>query len=179
MSIKDHPRACGENLPVRPVLLAFRGSPPRVRGKPERHPASKRAYRITPARAGKTAPAEASSGSPADHPRACGENPLKIVYSVVISGSPPRVRGKRLLRQTRSCAGWITPARAGKTFAASRAVAHAADHPRACGENQGKTAEPRRGIGSPPRVRGKPIRKGSIAWVVGITPARAGKTCWA
>ena len=50
------------------------------------------------------------------------------------------------------------------------------DHPRACGENQGKTAEPRRGIGSPPRVRGKLSVRAVAQPGERITPARAGKT---
>ena len=50
----DHPRACGENYTSRQVMLSKRGSPPRVRGKPDSLGASTVLCRITPARAGKT-----------------------------------------------------------------------------------------------------------------------------
>ena len=50
------------------------------------------------------------------------------------------------------------------------------DHPRACGENTGRTYCPAAGRGSPPRVRGKPLHRRPDNREPGITPARAGKT---
>ena len=35
LTVKDHPRVCGENLPPSARLFILKGSPPRVRGKPE------------------------------------------------------------------------------------------------------------------------------------------------
>ena len=52
----DHPRACGENLAIRKPDGEPCGSPPRVRGKRLPRTAGAMNGRITPARAGKTAP---------------------------------------------------------------------------------------------------------------------------
>ena len=50
----DHPRRCGENMPL-PRQMSYRlGSPPQVRGKLFCHSLISSAYRITPAGAGKT-----------------------------------------------------------------------------------------------------------------------------
>ena len=54
-AIGDHPRVCGENLPVRCERAANGGSPPRVRGKRAWQECIDDSYRITPACAGKTA----------------------------------------------------------------------------------------------------------------------------
>ena len=153
-----------------------RGSPPRVRGKPRRDRLIFGKLRITPARAGKTAGSSATCKSHSDHPRACGENEIGTHYEEVAHGSPPRVRGKRGSESPLSAAVRITPARAGKTRHFRSSGARPLNHPRACGENatlpKSKTYEE----GSPPRVRGKPVRR--VAAKVGhrITPARAGKT---
>ena len=90
----DHPRVCGENR--RHIYDQPRrdGSPPRVRGKRAAAcPWSPRA-RITPACAGKTAPACFTCISASDHPRVCGENGFFCVCVSNRNGSPPRVRGK-------------------------------------------------------------------------------------
>ena len=132
--------------------------------------------RITPARAGKTAPAEASSGSPADHPRACGEN-VKIDSARLINpGSPPRVRGKPSCAHLLCYPHRITPARAGKTDRLPNDRRRDRDHPRACGENRSSCAFTFAVSGSPPRVRGKHTEVRLTGVLYGITPARAGKT---
>ena len=70
---------------------------------------------ITPAHAGKTVAKELIKEFGWDHPRACGENCTSADFSVVRSGSPPRMRGKRR-RAGRDCLqSGITPAHAGKT----------------------------------------------------------------
>ena len=71
---RAHPRACGENEPVRALVLDCDGSSPRVRGKPEqaRHPVVD--GRLIPARAGKTTRRMMVDGLCRAHPRACGEN---------------------------------------------------------------------------------------------------------
>ena len=70
----------------------------------------------------------------------------------------------------------ITPAHAGKTVIYYGETETVTDHPRACGENGYILRRYRDGYGSPPRMRGKPLR----AWLSGfdrrITPAHAGKT---
>ena len=94
----------------------------------------------------------------------------------MLSGSPPRMRGKQRLARLHLGLGGITPAHAGKTPRRPFARQAAGDHPRACGENSVSAAVSRPEAGSPPRMRGKP---GAIPWdcaVHRITPAHAGKT---
>ena len=97
----DHPRACGENFKGCRWGSPSPGSPPRVRGKHAESVEAAKTAGITPARAGKTelflvhrhrqgiTPARAGKtrGWTAvkapwrDHPRACGENTLRTMWS--------------------------------------------------------------------------------------------------
>ena len=153
---EDHPRACGENPRPRPRRCSSSGSPPRVRGK--------------------TSPWTIGFGAEQDHPRACGENARNSTFTVSHRGSPPRVRGKLLLWFAKLSLVRITPARAGKTRGSKRRTCRCRDHPRACGENKWFAEVNVRGVGSPPRVRGKQGGRFAIGGRLGITPARAGKT---
>ena len=72
-------------------------------------------------------------------------------------GSPPRMRGKPCREARRLSAGRITPAHAGKTRSQLSTPRRCADHPRACGENNGTWGEMWVNDGSPPRMRGKPF----------------------
>ena len=76
---RDHPRRCGENLPVARGGYHGLGSPPQVRGKQEACKNIALQLGITPAGAGKTIKALNQQLSPWDHPRRCGENTKKIL----------------------------------------------------------------------------------------------------
>ena len=52
-----------------------------------------------------------------------------------LSGSSPRMRGTRSIRNSRTIHPGIIPAHAGNTGALRRSVSHGRDHPRACGEH--------------------------------------------
>ena len=133
--VADHPRACGENVNNIISFTINSGSPPRMRGKP-RVPLVKNFFpRITPAHAGKTFHKGIFCQFLTDHPRACGENLVRVVIDNLQNGSPPRMRGKLLNNQTTSTKTRITPAHAGKTCAPKRPLRPRPDHPRACGEN--------------------------------------------
>ena len=76
----DHPRTCGEKLPVLVLLRSFAGSPPHMRGKD-----ASRALRggnpgITPAHAGKSTFTPFFEVVFWDHPRTCGEKAL--IFSI-------------------------------------------------------------------------------------------------
>ena len=132
----DHPRACGENCHDVELAGAVAGSPPRMRGKRFVNHAHNSFLRITPAHAGKTGGCSHNSRAHEDHPRACGENASQIADAKWLTGSPPRMRGKRMfcgiiglttsgspprMRGKRVCLRSllapprITPAHAGKT----------------------------------------------------------------
>ena len=113
--------------------------------------------RITPAHAGKTVPPIVKSRHNKDHPRACGENNPPLRFIVVYLGSPPRMRGKRKDPLTVYSRHRITPAHAGKTYEDVTFNNIAEDHPRACGENLSIHPFHLQYLGSPPRMRGKPL----------------------
>ena len=147
-----------------------------MRGKLTRDSGAPSGLRITPACAGKTERRERERSKDEDHPRVCGENYLLEWNSLMIRGSPPRVRGK--LNPPRSrILGWrITPACAGKTNFCQSVPGKEQDHPRVCGENQDFLPCSFLPLGSPPRVRGKRVRYGKRWPRYRITPACAGKT---
>ena len=90
-------------------------------------------------------------------------------------GSPPRMRGKALLRQCRNCRIGITPAYAGKRLSQCRAPTVIRDHPRVCGEKGLNPVHRCCRSGSPPRMRGKGAHGVLQELCRGITPAYAGK----
>ena len=75
---QDHPRVCGEKIPCAPMLVKFRGSPPRVRGKVMKEQQRDGSMRITPACAGKRVVHYRINRCGQDHPRVCGEKTKKI-----------------------------------------------------------------------------------------------------
>ena len=192
----DHPRACGENEAKMNSADTYMGSPPRMRGKPGVSAGFRITEGITPAHAGKTRCARlwcgcirdhpracgenkwggGGSGNGGDHPRACGENELSGAVEVSGEGSPPRMRGKLEKGDYPNLDSGITPAHAGKTAHPSRRACWRWDHPRACGENTMNSYQAGKKLGSPPRMRGKPLTLRVILSLMGITPAHAGKT---
>ena len=172
---RDHPRVCGEKLPLSRTATAPSGSPPRMRGKerllPEKHTSSG----ITPACAGKSSTATRAARSTGDHPRVCGEKTARVLGGYKPAGSPPRMRGKGGDGGMGQHHHRITPACAGKSTVLGRIIAIGWDHPRVCGEKPALAAmvsylvgSPRvcgekkkggspekSGLGSPPRMRGK------------------------
>ena len=173
---QDHPRGCGENTLTVRNCPADRGSPPRMRGKRQYADKPHAMGRITPADAGKTNSGSIRLSAHRDHPRGCGEN---FIFSISISseyGSPPRMRGKHAATVLMHGIRRITPADAGKTKPRLRGFSGSGDHPRGCGENRIQGCCPLQPTGSPPRMRGKPLRGVFGCAAIGITPADAGKT---
>ena len=131
---------------------------------------------ITPADAGKTNRHKCRVHSSEDHPRGCGENVVCNLNRPCITGSPPRMRGKRSGMGLGLCITRITPADAGKTYLQAIIFCVTWDHPRGCGENSGAHGRTLSQAGSPPRMRGKQPILGINVHAVRITPADAGKT---
>ena len=125
---------------------------------------------------GKTPPLQAPSCILRDHPRGCGENMLQQLKSNPAAGSPPRMRGKLRYNIAKVIQIRITPADAGKTLLSRVNFRRFRDHPRGCGENGGCIQVVHDGLGSPPRMRGKPRRSARRLAMRRITPADAGKT---
>ena len=113
--------------------------------------------------------------SPA-HPRACGENfPCPWIVSS-LAGSSPRMRGKRSSLRSNLMEDGLIPAHAGKTRGEGEKGARERAHPRACGENDGDSVCLQFGVGSSPRMRGKPRPSARTGTGGGLIPAHAGKT---
>ena len=166
---------CGEK--PRPSWAYARaiGSPPRVRGKVTIIRHISMVDRITPACAGKSMTQSAAAQCWWDHPRVCGEKSPCPRIRQRRSGSPPRVRGKGQKLRAGPCYSRITPACAGKRLAGQIDVVFFGDHPRVCGEKDGRGRAREAGKGSPPRVRGKAEQPSLTNELIGITPACAGK----
>ena len=150
--------------------------------------------RITPACAGNRKPSGSTQTTCGDHPRVCGEQKIfnsciaiipdhprvcgeqmPPVYTASCSpGSPPRVRGPVCDMAAPPVRFRITPACAGDRRPPGHQSAGCRDHPRVCGEQAAGAYRTRRGVGSPPRVRGT----GNHFWIKSIpsriTPACAG-----
>ena len=168
-----HPRACGENLARLASPSPWPGSSPRVRGKPGKAGQSIPLARLIPARAGKTPRGRPAGGRRRAHPRACGENRAGGAPGSAMSGSSPRVRGKRVSGCGCAFVVRLIPARAGKTRRRRRGGRAGWAHPRACGENSWADKVPGDLLGSSPRVRGKRAFSSCQSRLI---PARAGKT---
>ena len=120
LCFRDHPRRCGENGVLSLCVKSYLGSPPQVRGKPNRRAATWRHTGITPAGAGKTDTPPHKDKADRDHPRGCGENHSAHHPPCARSGSPPRMRGKPLFSALGGNNSRITPADAGKTIKKAR-----------------------------------------------------------
>ena len=90
--------------------------------------------------------------------------------------SPPRVRGKVIVRSRNAVQIGITPAYAGKSARILKRRTEKRDHPRVCGEKLKFGTNVTKNPGSPPRVRGKGIVHVFVPEKLGITPAYAGKS---
>ena len=152
------------------------GSPPLVR---ERHLTtrySRPAAGITPARAGKTFSVAFLSPRFRDHPRSCGKDSERSAKPWPITGSPPLVRERPVHRRDGGRCIGITPARAGKTSSSMVPPKSMQDHPRSCGKDCITSWSIILFLGSPPLVRERHVISSQRKRILGITPARAGKT---
>ena len=174
--IRDHPRACGEDMMCRPCWRRLRGPPPRMRGRHHSCASPRPGSGTTPAHAGKTVGHMPAALSKRGHPRACGEDSFCACSASHAFGPPPRMRGRLLLRRQCEVTHGTTPAHAGKTIWRWRCRASYWDHPRACGEDTYREPELFGRGGPPPRMRGRPDHSLLVSLGQRTTPAHAGKT---
>ncbi len=171
---RDHPRACGEQNLVKPMLPDIEGSPPRMRGTDTGYVKTNGASGITPAHAGNSLQPHSFDLLLWDHPRACGEQCEIIINRHCFKGSPPRMRGTDNATIKYFGISGITPAHAGNRMTERTSLYHTKDHPRACGEQQQTTAPDTQQQGSPPRMRGTVLHPRHAYAGMRITPAHAG-----
>ena len=106
----------------------------------------------------------------------CGEQPRVAAAEIVLSGSPPRVRGTVHERGLSHGCVRITPACAGNRPCFTSRAAEKPDHPRVCGEQMRDIHTRCREEGSPPRVRGTATVQILCGPGYRITPACAGNS---
>ena len=94
----------------------------------------------------------------------------------VLSDHPPAHAGKTYRRSYYYLKGSDHPAHAGKTYGQEIGRRCVTDHPRTCGENHFNALHSVINDGSPPHMRGKPLRESTKIECMRITPAHAGKT---
>ena len=105
-----------------------------------------------------------------------GEKLLQFALPLLLTGSPPRGRGKGRPPCTVQTIQRITPAWAGKRRNRGCCAAGKGDHPRVGGEKRCSGNTRIRPRGSPPRGRGKASLMLLMASATRITPAWAGKS---
>ena len=149
-----------------------------MRGKRPRQRRGRVGRRIIPAHAGQTVGLTLNDSQPTDHPRACGANGKTRTLGDVLTGSSPRMRGKRCAHVLNAADSRIIPAHAGQTSMRFRCPRPWSDHPRACGANTGYCKHVHDTLGSSPRMRGKQISPRPCIFCVRIIPAHAGQTAW-
>ena len=147
-----------------------------MRGKELKSPKLRTKTGITPAYAGKSCRSAFTFSTMSDHPRLCGEKSTKSSCPLMQMGSPPPMRGKVLLPDTKPHLPGITPAYAGKRRKKTVSCTGIWDHPRLCGEKISNETDVSRISGSPPPMRGKGKKEEQAPYKIGITPAYAGKS---
>ena len=170
-----NPRTCGEKLFLYRLGCKTGGSPPHGRGKENQQQRRPKAMRITPAQAGKRGSGLLFHRVWWDHPRVGGEKPGTPWRWLMVTGSPPRGRGKAAERPGRFFRQGITPAWAGKRYSSRCGEFCTGDHPRVGGEKFSTVVVGFLLPGSPPRGRGKVGAALLHPLAVGITPAWSGK----
>ncbi len=172
----EHPRGCGDDLRRVDKSRVREGTPPRVRGRRRRCRQGRSRTGNTPAGAGTTHTSTTSTTRLWEHPRGCGDDRPKDPPGVLARGTPPRVRGRPPDPQTVVASPGNTPAGAGTTRPLRARRSRAGEHPRGCGDDGEQVDQGAGPAGTPPRVRGRPLRDRSGAEHRGNTPAGAGTT---
>ncbi len=149
-----HPRACGEQFGGWGEGADTIGSSPRVRGTGLMVFLMQSRQRFIPARAGNSQNCQARGLTSTVHPRACGEQGLRLARVAVRAGSSPRVRGTVILLAGGFGGVRFIPARAGNRIVIDMPLARSSVHPRACGEQTIGGNRTEEIDGSSPRVRG-------------------------
>ena len=171
-----HPRACGEHAIGMPLMIAWSGSSPRLRGTQPVDHAVSNGQRFIPAPAGNTEATVASRRVSAVHPRACGEHLSGATSSATNAGSSPRLRGTRVGPRAAPASHRFIPAPAGNTDHLHVGMVIFPVHPRACGEHDSTHATARMPTGSSPRLRGTPSLSSHPNPGARFIPAPAGNT---
>ena len=171
-----HPRSRGENSLMDVQNTFCEGSSPLTRGKPRGRAARAGVAGLIPAHAGKTPRRPDQTREGTAHPRSRGENAALRPRRRSGAGSSPLTRGKHH-GERRGRRRWgLIPAHAGKTSCRTSRSSGEQAHPRSRGENVTVSEGWERVAGSSPLARGKLFNRPNTGRLLGLIPARAGKT---
>ena len=92
--IKDHPHACGDKTWTANTIFGIVGSSPCVWGQEIDSTNSAKFNRIIPMRVGTSPRLHHGQCALQDHPHACGDKPVKILFCYLTVGSSPCVWGQ-------------------------------------------------------------------------------------
>ena len=135
-----------------------------------------RAPRNTPADAGTTWGTLSEGFGWLEHPRGCGDDGLAAVPVRGGEGTPPRMRGRLVIKPLPGIAQWNTPADAGTTLGVGASAPLLSEHPRGCGDDRPARCEHPCLTGTPPRMRGRLAERMRARVSTRNTPADAGTT---
>ena len=169
-----HPRASGEQaaLQIRPARSA--GSSPRKRGTGESKPRGDPRLRFIPAQAGNSPGMMDPPSKPPVHPRASGEQLVRLAGAATSIGSSPRKRGTAGRGRGARAPERFIPAQAGNSPACAPAYTAPSVHPRASGEQASDRFSGSVIVGSSPRKRGTDMRQRDQRIAERFIPAQAG-----
>ncbi len=170
----DHPRAGGEQGLARNAALVAEGPSPRGRGAAGGRQVQRHGQGTIPARAGSRWARCRGRGACRDHPRAGGEQVVRLADLHPSVGPSPRGRGAEVHADRPRLVPGTIPARAGSRGRGSARRRRPRDHPRAGGEQRPTLLGPSTAAGPSPRGRGAQRRPDRALHGHGTIPARAG-----
>ena len=174
---KDHLRVCGADHVVPDCITWGMGSPPRVRSRRAVARGNSRCPGITSACAEQTRRHHLTHRQAWDHLRVCGADNTTVTNKAAETGSPPRVRSRRVQHRRARQQDGITSACAEQTRSMPQPCAAKRDHLRVCGADLRSGWRSGGDRGSPPRVRSRLDKVAGFTQRVGITSACAEQTC--
>ena len=131
---RDHPHACGDKLIFLLTSEHFSGSSPRVWGQAPKVSSAVPTTGIIPTRVGTSRLIVCGDIEYQDHPHACGDKSLCVIFTRQCSGSSPRVWGQVDCVRRVSDGYRIIPTRVGTSTANAPKQRIFQDHPHACGD---------------------------------------------
>ncbi len=173
---RAHPRSRGEDRCGVRGCHGEGGSSPLARGGLGALRHAPQGLGLIPARAGRTDVRRRSSVSVRAHPRSRGEDLGRNVSDVSDGGSSPLARGGQAFPQPELRDHGLIPARAGRTRRGRPRCARAGAHPRSRGEDVDPVSAAPEISGSSPLARGGRPAAGKPSGLLGLIPARAGRT---
>jgi len=175
-SNQAHPRSRGADLVDDGGTRTTLGSSPLARGGRATSRPPRARERLIPARAGRTRRTSPASGPCGAHPRSRGADLRRRSPPCPGAGSSPLARGGRRNPPRRNARRRLIPARAGRTSKSAMQPPRAEAHPRSRGADTRRSGATVSVWGSSPLARGGRLGLLGPVEVLGLIPARAGRT---